>query len=103
MANESIKEELINRIKNYKDSDKLIKGIDRVFEHFEKIEKREIEEMNNTIKICFSSIFHRQPNQKNIEEISKRLPENIKKDAFYWEWYDEEVIEMVRDFIKKNV
>ena len=113
MSSENVKEYYTDLVKGDDKSVELIKIINRAFEQAtksektkekkKKIETREIKEMRHTIRVCIKSVFHREPNLEMIEKIEYKLPENIKMNAFRWEWYDEEVVEMVRDWIKNFV
>ena len=113
MSSENVKEYYTDLVKGDDKSVELIKIINRAFEQAtksektkekkKKIETREIKEMRHTIRVCFKSVFHREPSLEMIEKIEYKLPENIKMNAFRWEWYDEEVVEMVRDWIKNFV
>lgn len=79
---------------------KEIKEVQITYQIIDNKVKEELQDKHNVIHDCFYSFTGNVPTEKIINEISDKLPENIKLLAKQWGWSDTEVREFTYCFIK---
>lgn len=68
----------------------------------DEIEKEDIDDMYNTIRICYSEIFDSAPTLEDMERLLNIMPEDLKRHADQWGWDDTEVRDNVYEWMEKK-
>jgi hypothetical protein len=68
----------------------------------DEIENPDIEEMHDTIRMCYDEIFDKKPSLNDMETIISKIPQDLKEHADQWGWDDTEVRDRVYEWIEDN-